>query len=212
MKDLHEYIKSLGFSLPNPVNEQLLQMAFTHKSFSMDAPHDKIPHNERLEFLGDSVLGMIVADELYKMYPDVAESQLTLMKIQLDKEPTLATVARKINLGEHIRLGRGEDKTGGAQKDAILSDMLESLIGYLYIDQGRTTVASFVKTYIIAELALGEDGAVKSFKSLLQELVQQLHKDIPVYQDIELHVEPTGNVTLYGSDVFVNGVMVGHGE
>ncbi len=90
--------------------------------------------------------------------------------------------------------------------------MLESLIGYLYIDQGRTTVASFVKTYIIAELALGEDGAVKSFKSLLQELVQQLHKDIPVYQDTELHVETTGNVTLYGSDVFVNGVMVGHGE
>ncbi len=104
MKDLHEYIASLDLSLPNQVDEQLLQMAFTHKSFSMDAPQSKIPHNERLEFLGDSVLGMVVADELYKMYPDVAESQLTLMKIQLVKEPTLATVARKINLGEYIRL------------------------------------------------------------------------------------------------------------
>ncbi len=198
--------------LPNTVDETLLQTAFTHKSFSMDAPQDQIPHNERLEFLGDSILGMVVAHELYVEYPEAPESQLTLMKIQLVKEPTLAIIARKIQLGEQIRLGRGELKSGGADKNAILSDMLEALLGYLYIDQGRTAVASFVKTYIIGELALGDEGGIKSFKSLLQELVQQLHKDIPVYKDIEMQVEPTGNVTLYGSDLYVQDTLVFHGE
>lgn len=206
------YIQQLEISLPNEVDKELLEMTFTHKSFSMDAPQEQIPHNERLEFLWDSILGMVVAHQLYERYPDAPESQLTVMKINLVKEPTLATVARKIGLWEQIRLGRWEAKSGWAEKDAVLSDTLEALIAYLYLDQGRTTVASFVETYIMSQLEEGESKHAKSYKSLLQELVQQLHKDIPVYEDIALHVEPTGNVLTYASKLYVQGKLIAQGE
>ena len=104
MDERMAYIQSLEVELTSNIDEHLLLMAFTHKSFSMDAPHANIPHNERLEFLGDSLLGMAVAHQLYEQFPTAPESDLTLMKISLVKEPTLASVARQINLHEHVRL------------------------------------------------------------------------------------------------------------
>jgi ribonuclease-3 len=98
------------------------------------------------------LLGARVAEELFTMYPDIPESKLTLAKIYLVKECTLADIARQIGLGEHIRLGNGERRSGGEEKDAVLSDTLEALLAYLYLVHGREAIASFIKKHIMSQL------------------------------------------------------------
>ena len=211
---LRDYLVSLDIDTKSiwSQDDSLLITAFTHKSYSADMPEKGIPFNERLEFLGDSILGAVVASWLYMHYPDLAESQLTLYKVYLVREATLAQVARKIDLWKYLRLWNGEERSGGRDKDAVLSDALEALIGYIYLDFWREAIEKFIQKYIISELDVSMMTPWKSFKSQLQEFVQKKRKEVPVYKDLELEVEKTGNVILYGAEVYVQGKLIAIGK
>lgn len=202
LERLQDYIISL-WVVSSPRDDTLLLQAFTHKSFSADSPQKGIPFNERLEFLWDSLLWSYVAAALYGRYPDYPESKLTLAKIFLVKEQTLAKVARNIDLWAYIRLGNWEERSGWRDKDAVLSDTLEACIAYLYLDHGAQSVERFVKKYIMTQLDTCVYVPEKSAKSRLQEYVQKHCKEIPVYTDIPREIEASGNVALYASDVSV---------
>lgn len=132
-----------------PISRSLLRRALTHRSFAFE--HDE-EHNERLEFLGDSILGMIVAEKLYRDYPNASEGDMSRMKTYAVSERGLADIARQLNLGHFIRLGRGEDKTGGRSKDSILSDTLEALIAATYLQHGMDTTRALVSELVARKL------------------------------------------------------------
>ncbi len=206
---LRNYLKDLWIDVTKVKDEDLMLQAFIHKSFAKDFPKKRIPHNERLEFVWDAVLWWIIAELLYKDHPDLEESQLTLYKIALVKEETLADVARNINLGDVIFLWRGEEKTWWRDKDTILADSLEALIGYLFLDLWAEEAESFVKKYIYSMLDEIKKRPIKPYKSLLQEKVQKLYKVVPEYKDYEWEKDEKWNVILYKSEVFVLGEKKG---
>ena len=112
----------------------MLELALTHRSFSYEA--GGIPTNERLEFLGDSVLGLIVTDQLYRLFPDLDESRLSPLRSGVVNMKALANIAREINLGSYLRIGRGEETTNGREKNSILADSFEALVGAIYLEYG----------------------------------------------------------------------------
>lgn len=189
----------------------LLETTFTHKSFSADSPQQHIPHNERMEFLGDALLGAIIAEQLYHEYPDLPESELTLKKIYLVKEPTLAQAARAIDLGNQLRLSNGEERTGGRDKDAVLADAYEALIAYIWIQFGYEVTRAFISTTLYPFRDDQEAQRGKSFKSLLQEWIQKQHQQLPIYIDEEVEIEPSGNVLTYSSSVYLGEKLLGTG-
>ncbi|MDE1565828.1 ribonuclease III [Actinotignum sanguinis] len=132
-----ELVEQWGIDLPRP----LLRRALTHRSFAFE--HDE-PHNERLEFLGDSILGLIIAEKVFREYPDASEGDMSQMKTYAVSEKALADVARRINLGDSLRLGRGEDRSGGRNKDSILSDTVEALIAATYLEHGMEPTREIV--------------------------------------------------------------------
>lgn len=147
--DIQNFLASLGLSHDRH-DMRLLTTALTHKTYAMDFKDPK-PHQERLEFLGDAILGACIATKLYESFPDLPESQLTIAKIHLVREEMLATVARKMNLGTYLRLGSGEGRSGGANKDVILADGLESLIAYVYLQYGWQETYDFILRWIWIE-------------------------------------------------------------
>lgn len=186
----------------------LLQQALTHKTYAMDFKQPK-PHQERLEFLGDAILGACIASKLYEEFPELAESKLTIAKIHLVREEMLAKVAKNIKLGSYLRLGSGEGRSGGAEKAVILADGLESLIAYIYLVFWRQEAYNFVIRRIRPEFpGFEEYGVSKSYKNLLQERAQRMYKELPVYVDIEASVEASGNITSFQTQVFVRGELL----
>ena len=210
MTDNHWFLTSLWISSTS-IDEALFLQTLTHKSYAMDYPVGQVEFNERLEFLGDAVLWAVIARLLFDNFPHVQESQLTLSKIFLVKEATLAKVARNIGLGKVMRIGTWEERSGGRDKDAVLSDGLEALIAFLYLQYGRIEVEKFIETYVYA--LLGDEPIMpqKSRKNQLQELVQKYHNVIPRYDDIELEKDETGDVKLFGADVYVLEKLVCRG-
>jgi len=181
---------------------------FIHKSYSADFRDSAaVPHNERLEFLWDSVLWCVIAEFLYNDYPENAESKLTLAKIALVQEKTLAQAARDMGLGEYIFLWKGEKKSWWADKNSVLSDWLEALIGYIYLvvwmDGARDFVRATVYPYVDKAIV-----PLKSHKSAFQEMVQKHIKEIPVYEEEAIEVEPSWNVLVYQSKVFVQWKLI----
>jgi ribonuclease-3 len=153
----------------------LLRTALTHPSFANEHPEDPAGDNERLEFLGDSVLGMIVARTLYQRFPEISEGRLTEWRSQLVCGPTLSRVARALSLGDWLRLGRGEEQTGGRGREGNLERVYEAMVGSLYLDQGLDETRSFVLRTLESEFAVLEDGPdALNPKGALQELVQRL--------------------------------------
>jgi ribonuclease-3 len=153
----------------------LLRTALTHPSFANEHPEDPAGDNERLEFLGDSVLGMIVARTLYQRFPEISEGRLTEWRSQLVCGPTLSRVARTLSLGDWLRLGRGEEQTGGRGREGNLERVYEAMVGSLYLDQGLDETRSFVLRTLESEFAVLEDGPdALNPKGALQELVQRL--------------------------------------
>ncbi len=171
----------------------LLAQAMTHRSWAHEqvsprAQHDaRHLHNEALEFLGDSILGLIVADYLFKAYPGASEGELSRMKHRLVSEPTLARASNDLRLGEFVRFGRGEEKSGGRAKHALLADVLEAVTGAIFLDGGLEAAKTFV------ELALGEQlraadpvaAAAADPKTTLQEKLQAAREPGPQYTVIE---------------------------
>ena len=176
---------ALGVELP----AELLELALTHRSYAYE--HGGLPTNERLEFLGDSVLGLVVTDELYRSHPDLPEGQLAKLRASVVNMNSLARVARALGeggIGPHLLLGRGETTTGGRDKDSILADALEALIGALHLGQGLDTAAAIVHRLfdpLLAESATR--GAALDWKTSLQELGAGQGLGAPVYD-----VEDTG--------------------
>jgi len=128
------------------IDPELLVQALTHRSFAHE--HGDVPTNERMEFLGDAVLGLVAAEELYRNYPDRPESELTQMRAAIVSQKPLAEIARELGVGQFILLGRGEHDNGGGDKDSILSDTVEALIGATYINHGSELAGVFVRRLI----------------------------------------------------------------
>jgi ribonuclease III len=162
---------ALGYRFSDPT---LLQRALTHKSFARN-------HNERLEFLGDAVLGYVVADRLFELEPDAHEDALSLLRASLVRKETLADVARVIDLGAHLRLGAGERRSGGHHRTSILADALEAVIGAVRIDGGIDAARTVILRLLEARFACLDVEAVKDAKTRLQELLQGEGLPVPDY-------------------------------
>ena len=172
--------KELGYVFNHP---QLLQRALTHRSFAPE-------HNERLEFLGDSILGCVIAKHLYSNYPQLSEGELSRFRSNLVREETLATLAHQLDLGSHLRLGEGELKSGGFRRPSILADTLEALFGAVLLDSGFADAEKVVLNLYIPYLekvdarTLGKDA-----KSLLQEYLQGKRIPLPTYSVVAMQGE-----------------------
>lgn len=165
----------------------LLERALTHRSHANEDLSGESRDNELLEFLGDAVLGLIVAELLFREFPDLDEGQTSKMKASLVSASTLTQVAERLSLGEHLRLGRGEEKTGGRQKQALLADTCEAVIAALYLDGGITAARRLVLAELRPDLErLGRPGQLTAlagdFKSALQELLQARGEAAPSYR------------------------------
>jgi len=162
------------------VETSLLELAFTHRSFAYESTSKET--NERLEFLGDSVLGLIVTEELYKRYPEFDESRLSPLRSGIVNMRALADIARELELGKYIRLGKGEEVTGGRDKNSLLADALEALIGAIYLQFGFAICTDIVRKLIASTLdSAVARGAGLDGKTALQELVAALNKGVPEY-------------------------------
>ena len=176
-KDPAEFRHALGV----PIMPGSLERALTHRSYAYE--NDNPPTNERLEFLGDSVLGLVVTDTLYRGYPNMPEGHLAKLRAAVVQMGTLADVARELDLGSYVRLGRGEQVTGGRNKPSILADTLEAVIGAVYIDCGLAEASALVHRLfdpVIARSALL--GAGLDWKTSLQELTAVKMLGVPDYR------------------------------
>lgn len=173
-------LSSLSSSLGVPTDDELYELALTHRSFAYE--HGGIAHNERLEFLGDAILGQAVTVMLFQQNPDLVEGDLAKRRASLVSTIALAEVARRISLGQFIRLGNGEELTGGRDKDSILADTVEALIGATYLSQGAE-VANGLVLRLVEPLMDNPDrfGAAMDPKTSLQECAAKLGDAIPVY-------------------------------
>ena len=162
----------------------MLELALTHRSFSYEA--GGIPTNERLEFLGDSVLGLVVTDELYKRFPDLDESRLSPLRSGVVNMRALAQIARDLKLGEHLRIGKGEEATNGRDKNSILADSLEALVGAIYLQYDYTKTAEIVLKWMQPALSsVSTLGAALDGKTALQEIAATLNLSAPEYEITE---------------------------
>ncbi len=161
-------------------NISLLQNALTHSSYANERWHNSLLSNERLEFLGDSVLGMLVAEYLYRNFPNRPEGELTRMRADMVCEKTLATVARQIHLGDHLLLGHGEEQGGGRSRDSILADGVESVIAACFLDGGIDAALGFVQKFILVTVPVTKLHNA-DYKTQLQELVQQKKNQVLSY-------------------------------
>ena len=159
----------LEAALGTAIDPALLSRALTHRSYAYE--HGGLPTNERLEFLGDAVLGLAVTDALYRAHPDLAEGQLAKLRASVVNTRALAGVARELGLGRWLRLGRGEETTGGRDKNSILADTTEALLGAVYLDRGVDAAMALVQRLFGPLMhAAAQDGAALDWKTALQEL------------------------------------------
>jgi len=190
------------------IDPALLEIALTHRSYAYE--NGGLPTNERLEFLGDAVLGVVVTETLYGRYPDLSEGQLAKMRAAVVNAGALADVARTIGLGDHLRLGRGEDATGGRDKSSILADALEAVVGAVFwargIDAARRLVHALFDPLVdrAAELGAGLD-----WKTSLQEVAAAAGRGVPEYR-----VSETGpdHAKQFSADAVVGGQVLGQGS
>jgi ribonuclease-3 len=199
-----DLLTELGMS----VDPELLDRALTHRSYAYE--RGGLPTNERLEFLGDAVLGLVVTEHLFVSYPDLSEGQLAKLRAAVVNSRALADIARELDLGAVIHLGRGEESTGGRDKSSILADTLEALIGAVYVAHGMEAAARTVHMLfdpIIA--ASAELGAGLDWKTSLQELTATAELGVPEY-----HVTETGpdHEKTFAAQVLIAGVSRGAGS
>lgn len=189
-------------------NIQLLEHALTHKSY---ANENRLPfHNERMEFLGDSILNLVVSDHLMKTCPEASEGDLSKHRAVIVSEPSLASIARTIGLGSYLMLGKGEEQTGGRDKDSLLADCLEALIASVYLDAGIKKAEAFVLHFfndIIGKIC--SSNSTPDFKTKLQERCQERIRQLPEYRV----VSETGpdHQKEFAVEILVQGTVYGRG-
>ncbi len=175
IKDLEE---AIGYHFSNIT---LLQNALAHSSYANERWRDSLMSNERLEFLGDSVLGMVVAQYLYETFPDRLEGDLTRMRADMVCEKSLASIAERIELGKYLLLGNGEEQAGGRTRHSILADALESVIAACFLDGGMIAAEDFIRRFVLCNVPTTKMSNA-DYKTELQELVQQRKNQHLSYQ------------------------------
>ena len=197
--------EKLGYSFQN---RELLENALTHSSRANES-RGKLPSNERLEFLGDSILGMVVADHLYRGHPDLPEGGLTRTRAALVCEESLVEVAQALNLGEYLRLGKGESSGGGRERPSIQADAVEAVLAAIYLDGGIGSARKFIQKFILSRET---DGLAKPLdhKTALQELVQRESGQVLRYRLVG-EEGPDHNKRFF-VEVTLNGQAVGSGS
>jgi ribonuclease-3 len=207
MINIFEAEKTLGVTF---TDKALLQRALTHRSYLNENPDYPLEDNERLEFLGDAVLDFITGEYLYHRFPEMPEGRLTNLRSALVRTETLARFATRLNLGEFLFLGRGEEESGGRKRPAILCDAFEAFIGALYLDRGLDATRQFV--YAIVDPALQEILALdndKDPKSRLQEIAQSYYQLTPTYRTVKEegpdHAKEFTVEALIGNNIYGRG-------
>jgi ribonuclease-3 len=197
--------KSLGIRFGG---EQLYVWAFTHRSYAYE--NGGLPTNERLEFLGDAVLGLVVTDIIYRAFPDLAEGQLAKLRAATVNMNVLAEVARELGIGDAVRLGRGEELSGGRDKSSILADTLEAVLGAVYLDKGLPRAAALVRRLFAQRVmeAAGR-GAALDYKTSLQELAAADLGGMPSYS---IEEEGPDHAKRFTATVSVAGTAYGTGQ
>lgn len=196
----------LGYSFRN---RALLETALTHSSYANENRASGIVCNERLEFLGDSVLGVTVADFLYRHFPDMPEGRMTRLRAELVCEQSLHRVALELHLGDYLRLGKGEEHNGGRKRASILSDAVEAVIAAMYLDAGMETAAGFIHRCLLDDVRAIETPTFTDYKTSLQELVQRHSGQVLSYELVG--EEGPDHAKTFRVQVCLNGEPLGRG-
>lgn len=207
-RPLQEFQKKINYSF-NDVS--LLRVALTHRSLARAGEGDQMPSNERLEFLGDSVLGLVVAEYLYRRYPEKSEGGLTKLKALLVNETTLFRTSGKFELGRFLLLSQEEEKAGGRSRISINADTLEAVIGAVYLDGGLAAVKPLVNRYIFSQMdIIVADESFRNYKGDLLEHLQAGGNGMPRYEVIS--EEGPDHDKVFTVVVYSNGEEIGRGE
>ncbi len=166
---MREFEKKIGYTFENPL---LLETAFTHSSYVNEGKHER-ENNERLEFLGDSVLSVLVAEHLYRSFPKKTEGELTKLRASLVCDHSLAEFAKRISLGDQLVMGKGEANSGGRTRLSNLEDAFEALVGAIYLDGGLEQARRFVLSFLPKKIDLAQSERLQDYKTQLQEIIQQ---------------------------------------
>ena len=179
-KDINDFQIMIDYQFKN---KTLLETALRHSSYANEHRLKKYQNNERLEFLGDAVLELVSSDVLFNKYPEKLEGELSKTRASLVCEPALAYCARQMNLGDFLSLGKGENQTGGRERDSILSDALEAVIGSIYLDGGIEKARAFIMRYVLNDIE--HTRLFHDCKTILQENIQSWSKENLVYELLE---------------------------
>lgn len=198
----------LEAALGTGLERGLLEQALTHRSYAYE--HGGLPTNERLEFLGDAVLGLVVTDVLYARHPDLPEGQLAKLRAGVVNTRALAGVGRTLGLGRWLRLGKGEESTGGRDKNSLLADTMEALLGAIYLERGLPTATAVVRRlFDPLMVAAAQHGAALDWKTTLQEITAAHGHGVPEYLLAETGPDHAKRFT---AQARVGGVVLGTGE
>ena len=197
-KDLKELEGKIGYTFKD---KTLFKQALTHSSYANEHRHEGLKDNERLEFLGDAVLEIISSEYLFYNYPDMAEGEMTKLRASIVCEPTLALCTHEISLGSYLFLGKGEERTGGRNRDSIVSDAMESVIGAIYLDGGFASAKEFIHKFILKDIE--HKKLFYDSKTILQEIVQS------DYKGKEIEYVLTGEIGPDHDKKFVVSLVVG---
>lgn len=203
-----ELEKRLGVRFKDPA---LLEKAMVHRSYLNEKPESNLESNERLEFLGDAVLSVVVASRLYADFPEKGEGSLTELRASLVQRRTLARAAGRLGLGDHLFLGRGEEGAGGRRRPTNLAAVFEAIVGAVYLDRGLRQTQSFITRALAEELEIiRSHGVPTDPKSRLQILVQSRRLKLPEYRT--LGIEGPDHSKMFTIEVYVNGEVLGRGR
>lgn len=196
-------------NIPEFKNKSLFDKAFTHRSY-LNESSAEAESNERLEFLGDSILSFIISSYIYNQYPNLKEGELTSLRSVLTNTQTLCNFAKELDLGKYLKLSRGEEATGGRSSKTILANTFEAVLGAIFLDQGLETATEFVHSVIITKIdeVVSAQG-LKDPKSMLQEKTQEVHKMSPVYKIVK--EEGPDHAKIYTTGVFLNNKLLAEG-
>ncbi|MBS0627144.1 MAG: ribonuclease III [Verrucomicrobia bacterium] len=190
-------------------NKNILTLSFVHRSFFNENRSDTPEHNERLEFLGDSVLGLLIAEYLYGTFPEESEGQLSHLKATLVEAATCAKFVQKLGLAEFILLGKGERMQDGRSKESIQADLFEALLAAVYLDGGMEAAKHFFWSHFAEEIALHVQKPVRNWKAELQEVLQRTYQKLPLYKVLK-EQGPDHN-KIFEVGVFLEETLLGSG-
>ncbi|MBF9618579.1 ribonuclease III [Streptococcus pseudopneumoniae] len=208
MKELQTVLKN-HFAIEF-ADKKLLETAFTHTSYANEHRLLKISHNERLEFLGDAVLQLLISEYLYKKYPKKPEGDLSKLRAMIVREESLAGFARDCQFDQFIKLGKGEEKSGGRNRDTILGDAFEAFLGALLLDKDVAKVKEFIYQVMIPKVEAGEFEMITDYKTHLQELLQ-VNGDVAIRYQVISETGPAHD-KVFDVEVLVEGKRIGQGQ